>query len=343
MMASTEKCKGKSIEPTNRKVCFLVLLVSALLAFSESFAVAQTCLFWWESKGRNKPAAVSARNPVRLALYRGQFPLDGQGGDAVGESVHLNSVSAWIRSPDGTVLKAGLFQGEKTVALEFPSELNPAGLNGRYLAFARMDAGPVDTDAEGKDKMVHYYAKYLIGCRNKETAEGKRPDAFFKDAEKMPLEIGPLDTPGTGEKESFLKAGFQEARKKYRMKVLYNEKPLAHADVSIVTQSGWEKRVKTDAEGTFSITPIENHTKAERCLYTVCYKDPSTGEHHCSNLSVMITAPPPLWISKAGGFDFWATLGSGLFIVYVTWTIYRKARRDHKTMLEFERYRIGRG
>jgi hypothetical protein len=341
MTESTEIRKGRRLKPINRKTCFPVLVLT-LWAFSGSLAVAQTCLFRWESKARNKPAAVSRKKLVRLALYQSGFSCAGQAGDVIGESVDLNSVTAWIRSPDGVVSKAGLIQDKKTVALDFPSDLNPARLNGLYLACARINAGSVDTDSDGRGERIHYYTKYLICRWDEDGIQGKSPDVFFKDAEKIPLEIGPLDTPGTGEKESCVKAGFQEARKKHRMKVLYNEKPLAYVDAAIVTQSGWEKKVKTDAEGTFSITLVEDKKKAERCLYTATYKDPSTGEYHCSNLSMVITAPPPLWMIRAGGFDFWAALGSGIFIVYVTWAIYRKVRRDHKTMLEFERYKIGR-
>jgi hypothetical protein len=330
------------ITTMNKKIYIVCLFFLILPVFSTSFAAAQTGLFWWECKNRKKPAAVSRRKPVRLALCLSRFPHAGRSKDAIGESVDLNSVTAWIRSPDGTVSKAGLTLEEKTVTLDFPSELTPARLNGLYLACARMDAGPVDMDSDGKNDRVHYYAKYLICHKDENGIQNKTSDVFFKDAKKIPFEIGPLDTPGTGKKESCIKAGFQKARKKHRIKVLYNEKPLAYADAVVLTESGWEKRVKADAEGTFSITLVEDKKKAERCLYTATYKDPSTGEYHCSNLSMVITAPPPLWMIRAGGFDVWAVLGSGIFILYVTWAIYRKVRRDHKTMLEFEKYKIGR-
>ena len=317
---------------------FLFFLI--LPVFSAGFAAAQDGLFWWEGKAMDRPAAVSRKKPARLALCQGKFPRAGQGGNTTGGTVKIGSVKAWIRSPDGSVSKSGLTQEKETVALDFPSGLNPARLNGIYLACARMDAGLVDIDSDGRDKGVHYYAKYLICRWDKEAAQGKRPDMFFKDAEKIPLEIGPLDDPGTEEKAFCVNAGYQEARKKHRMKVLYNEKPLADARVAVMTESGWEKMMKTDAEGTFSILPVEDEGKAERCLYTVAYKDPSTGEYHRSNLSMIITAPPPRWMSMAGGFDFWAAIGSGIFIVYMIWTIYRKVKRDKKTMLAFESRKI---
>ncbi len=338
----TERWRGRQVKLLNQKAWFLFLLFLILPVFSAGFAAAQAGLFWWEGKARDRPAAVSRKKPARLALCQGKFQRAGQGGNAIGGAAKLSSVKAWIRSPDGSVSKAGLTQEKKTVALDFPSGLNPARLDGIYLVCARMDVGSVDIDSDGRDERVHYYAKYLICRWDKEAAQGKRPDVFFKDAEKIPLEIGPFFDPGTGEKASCVNAGCQEARKKHRMKVLYNEKPLADARVAIITESGWEKMVKTDAEGTFSILPVEDKEKAERCLYAVTYKEPSTGEYHCSSLVMVITAPPPLWMSRAGGFDFWAAIGSGLFIVYMIWTICRKVKRDKKTMLEFESHRIRR-
>ena len=326
----------------NPKAWFLFLLFLILPVFSADFAAARAGLFWWEGKASERLAAVSRKKPARLALCQGKFPHAGQDGNATGGAVKLNNLKTWIKSPDSSVSKAVLTHEKETVALDFPSGLNPARLNGIYLICARMDMGSVDIDSDGRDEKVHYYAKYLICRWDKEAAQGKRPDMFFKDAEKIPLEIGPLDDPGTGEKAFCVKAGCQEARKKHRMKVLYNEKPLADVRVAIMTESGWEKMVKTDAEGTFSILPVEDEEKAERCLYTVAYKDPSTGEYHRSNLSMIITAPPPRWMSRAGGFDFWAAIGSGLFIVYMIWTIRRKIKRDKKTMLAFERRKIRR-
>jgi len=324
----------------NQRLWGMFLLFLILPVFSAGFAAAQDGLFWWEGKVSDRPAAVSRKKPARLVLCHGKFPHAGQGGNVTGGTIKLSSVKAWIRSPDGSVSKAGLTHEKETVALDFPSGLNPARLNGIYLVCARMDAGSVDIDSDGRNETVHYYSKYLIYHQSDGGVRGDKQDVFFKDAEKIPLEIGPLDDPGTEEKAFCVNAGYQEARKKHRMKVLYNEKPLADAKVVILTESGWEKMVKTDAEGTFSILPVEDKEKAERCLYTVAYKDPSTGEYHHSNLSMVITAPPPRWMSMAGGFDFWATIGSGFFIVYMIWTIRRKIKRDKKTMLAFERRRI---
>ena len=338
----TERWRGKALDSTNRIACFLFLFFLILPVFSAGFAAAQAGLFWWESKTRNKPVAVSRKKPVKLALCRGGFPRAGQGGNAIGEAVKLSSVKAWIRSPDGAASKANLSPEKGTMTLDFPSKFNPAGLDGLYLACAAMDAGPVDIDSDGGNETVHYYTKYLICCNDKESIDGKRPDVFFKDAEKIPLEIGPLDAMDTVEKRSCVKEGCQQARKKHRMKVLYKGLPLVGAKVTVLTESGWEKVVRTGADGTFSITPVEDKEKAERCLYAVTYKDPSTGEYHCSSLAMLVTAPPPLWMSRAKSFDFWAAVGSGIFIVYVIWTIYRRVRRDEKIMLAFESRRIRR-
>ncbi|MCD6273345.1 MAG: hypothetical protein J7K30_11025 [Deltaproteobacteria bacterium] len=338
----TESWRGRQVKLINPKAWFLFLFFLILPVFSAGFAEAHTDLLWWESKAGNRPAAVSRKKPVRLALCRGKFQHVGHDENAIDGAVKPNSVNAWIRSPDGAVSMAGLFEKDETAAFDFPSGLNPAGLNGLYLIGAHMDAKPVDIASDGGNETVHYYAKYLICCNDKESIDGKRPDVFFKDAEKIPLEIGPLDAMDTVEKGSCVKAGCQQARKKHRMKVLYKGLPLAGAKVIMLTESGWKKIVKTDADGIFSILPVEDKEKAERCLYAVTYKNPSTGEYHCSSLTMLVTAPPPLWMSRAKSFDFWAVIGSGIFILYVIWKIYRKIKQDKKTMFAFENRRIRR-
>ncbi|OPX40754.1 MAG: hypothetical protein B1H13_05760 [Desulfobacteraceae bacterium 4484_190.3] len=42
------------------------------------------------------------------------------------------------------------------MALDFPSELNPARLNGLYLTAECTDAGSVDIDSDGRNERVHY-------------------------------------------------------------------------------------------------------------------------------------------------------------------------------------------
>jgi len=338
----TEKRGERRVKLINQRVWCVSLFLLIFPVFSASFAAAQDGLLWWKSKAENRHAAVSLKSPERLVLRWGRFQRGTQDGRAVGRAVKSDVVKAWIRSPGGAVSKANLSTEKGTMALDFPSKLNPAELNGLYLACTCVDAGFMDINLDGRDERVHYYAKYLICRWDEDGIQGKRPDVFFKDAEKIPLEIGPLVAPATGEEASCAEVGCQEARKRHRMKVLYNEKPLAEARVAFLTENGWGKMLKTDAEGTFSILPVEEKQKAERCLYAVTYKDPSTGEYHCSSLAMVITAPPPRWMSRAGGFDFWAAVGSGLFIVYVTAAVYRKVRRDKKTMLEFESRRIRR-
>lgn len=325
----------------NQRVCFVSLFLLISLGISGGYA-APVDLAWWDFKLDNKHSVASLKRPKILALRWGRFPPAKQDNSAVCKGAKSNSAKAWIRSPDGAISEANLFIENGHRVLHFPSRLNPAGSNGLYLVVARVDAGLMDIDSDGTDEGVHYYTKYLICHRDEDGIQGKRPDVFFKDAEKIPLEIGPLDALSTGEEASCAEAACQEAHKRHRMKVLCKGEPLAGAEVVILTENGWGKRVKTDDEGTFSIYPVEDKQKEERCLYAVTYKDPSTGEYHCSNLAMVITAPPPRWMSRAGGFDFWAALGSALFIVYVTAAVYRMVKRDKKTMLEFESHKIKR-
>jgi hypothetical protein len=227
------------------------------------------------------------------------------------------------------------------VVLDFPTELNPAKSNGLYLVGIYMDAGVKDIDLDGTDKTVHYYAKYLIYHRKDGGIQGDRPDVFFKDPDKIALEIGPLNASGIGE-IPFRKAGCQEALKEYKMKVFYKGRPLPNAEVAVLTEGGWERREKTDSNGIVSITPVESKEKENKFLYVVTHKDLSNAQYYCSSLMMYVLKPPPGWMSKAEGFVFWAVGGVGLFVVYVGWRIHRRKKRDRKTMLEFEKHKIRR-
>jgi len=341
----TERWRGKALDPTNRKAWFLIFLLLTLLVPSESFAAARVGLFWWESKAGNKPDAFSRKKPVNLALCRGNFPLARQGKNAVDGTVKLNSVKAWIKSPDGDVSKAALIQEEETVALDLPSRLNPAKLNGLYVIGAHVIMESVEIDSDGRNKDTHYYAKYLIYHQNEEGVQAGEQYAFFNDPDKIALEIGPVYTQDEKEETLWRERGCQEALKKYKLKVLYKGKPLADADVTFFAEGGWRKKAKTDANGLFAFVPLQStrdHEKVERCLYTASTIDPLTGQYQCSSLMMYIKPPRSLYDSKARGFNYWAFLGAGLFLVCVITLIYRKKRRADKNLAEFESHKTKR-
>ena len=323
----------------NKQRLFRYLLIVLIGTSSTALAAEPTGTIWWDVKSDNIDTMASLERPKSLALRWGKFPLLEQGESAIAKSVKSNSAKAWIRAPDGIISEANLSLEKGTIALDFPTKLNPAKFNGLYLVGIHVDAGIIDIDLDGTDERLHYYSKYVICHRNQGTIQGDRPDVFFNDPDKIALEIGPLNAADM-EEMPCTKAGYQEALKKHKMQVLYKGRPLADAEVAILTESGWKKREKTNSNGVVSITPIENKEKETKSLYVVTHKDLLAGQYYCSSLMAYVLKPPPGWMSKAKGFISWAVMGTGLFVVYVGGRIYRKKKRDRKTMLEFERHKI---
>ena len=319
---------------------YVIYILIVLMLVSPVALAAEPCnMVWWEMKSGNVNAVASLKRPKSLTLRWGKFPHVQQDTNLHGQSASLDSVRTWIRNPDGIISEADLSPDKEAVALDFPTKLNPTESNGLYLVGIHINAGVMDIDSDGTDETVHYYAKYLIYHRKDGGIQGDRPDVFFKDSDKIALEIGPLNIPGMEEIPS-MKAGCQEALKKHKMKVLYKGRPLADAEVAVLTESGWERKEKTDSRGIVSITPVENEEKENKFLYVVTHKDVSNRQYYCSSLMMYVPKSPPGWMSKAEGFVFWAVGGTALFVVYVGWRIHRRQKRDRKTMLEFERHKI---
>ena len=329
------------------RIWIIFLSAMYILTGSAAFAAEPAGVFWWELKGfgaagsmntDNGQAPVSMKRPNTLLLYWSRLPFAEDNGTLTAEGMESNGIKAWIRGPDSALSDADLSQKEGATALDFPSRLS-----GLYLIGARMDVRSVDIDSDGRGEEVHYYSKYLLYHQDEGGIQGDRQDVFFNDPDKIALEIGPVDTQNEKGETLWREAAFQEALKKHRMKVLYKGKPLADADVAVFTEDGWKKRAKTDTNGIFTFIPLQGiqaEEKVERCLYAAAFRDPLTGQYHCSSLMTFIKPHHPLYDSKARGFNLWAVLGVSLFLLYVATLIYRKKRRADKNLAEFERHKI---
>ena len=327
-------------EPVNAYVIYILIVL--MLAGPAALAAEPGNMIWWDVKSGNVDTMASLEMPQSLALRCGKFPRAELDENNINKLHTSKNTGIWIRNPDGIISEANLSPEKETVVLHFPTKLNLAKSNGLYLVGIHVNAGVMDIDLDGTDETVHYYAKYLIYHQNDGGIQGDRPDVFFKDPDKIALEIGPLNTSGMEEIPS-MKAGCQEALKEHKMKVLYKGRPLVDAEVAVLTEGGWERREKTDFSGIVSITPVESKEKENKFLYVVTHKDLSNGQYYCSSLMMYVLRPPPAWMSKAEGFVFWAVLGTSLFVIYVGWRIHRRKKRDRKTMLEFERHKIKKG
>ena len=269
------------------RVFVFSLLAMFMVAGSAAFA-SKPAVIWWEFK--SVPVDYSANlstdeilaaleKPKTLILRQGTFPLSGNDEGALGQSLALDDASVWIRNPDGVVSEVELSPDNGTFTLNLPSDLNPGELNGRYLVGVHLDAGVMDLDSDGTNERVHLYSKFLANYRKQGGTKGENPDMFFRDDDKIALEIGPSIT-----KSKFKKAGCphagaikrskdsnksskgsqggyvrdggnQSPLKEHKMSVLFKGQALADAEVTILSKSGWKKTIMTDSEGVISITP----------------------------------------------------------------------------------------
>lgn len=211
----------------------------------------------------------SMKKPKTLTLRQGKFPLSEHDKGVFGDLFPVDNANVWIRNSDGVVSEANTFRQNGAIALELPRDLKPGNLTGRYLVGIHLDAGVMDFDSDGTDERVHLYSNYLVRHYKQDGAEGKNQDRFFMDQDKMALEIGPIiskrilknagcpvsSAMKRGEKGiGYVRVGgFQTPLKEHKMKVVYKGRPLANADVVILSKSGWQKTVMTDSEGVLSI------------------------------------------------------------------------------------------
>lgn len=295
----------------------------------------QSEVIWWELGGER----------ARTFLLRwGKFPLvgEGRGEGALGSPVLVNNAEVWVRTPAGVLSSASLLPEKKAIAFPLHAELR-----GPYLVGVHLDMGVMDFDADGVKERVHFSSNRFIYHRSRGAIIGNKPDVFFRTPDKIALEIGPFIPPG--QRGGMRRAATQRALREHKMQVLYQGLPLANAEVAVLTESGWKKKIKTNYQGIFLIIPLESTQREEKHLYVVLHQEPIAGKYdgvryasviHLASLLMDVRMPPPEWRSKAKGFNFLAILGTGLFIGLVTLSIYRKKKFDKETMVKFDEYKI---
>jgi len=265
------------------KIFVFTLLAMFIGAGSAAFASHPAQVIWWELEAQHTDHAAALtmaemiaafEKPKTLILRQGTFPFSEDDKSAPGQSLVFDDASVWIRNPDGVVSAINPSRDNGTITLNLPSDLNAGELNGRYLVGVHLDAGVMDLDSDGTDERVHFYSKFLVNYRKQDGIKGENPDVFFKNDDKIALEIGPF-FPET--KSMFKKAGCPHADaikgskrskvgfvrgggnqtplKEHKMKVFYKGQPLTNTEVVILSKSGWKKTTMTDSEGAISITP----------------------------------------------------------------------------------------
>ncbi|MBW1963347.1 MAG: hypothetical protein JRJ04_18055, partial [Deltaproteobacteria bacterium] len=252
------------MKPFKLFLCLPAILAAAVPA---AFASGPGRVIWWELENSRMDygsefsmAKMQAflERPKRLMLREGRFP---NSASSIRPSA-LDNAEIWARNPDGIVSELHPSQADESVALDLPSDLNPGKLTGRYLIGIHLDAGVMDFDSDGTDERVHLYSNCLVRYYKQDGIKGENQDIFFKDRNKMALEIGSfkpksvLKSAGSPVAGANIKGdrkdigymrveGSQLPLREYRMKVLYKGGPLANAEVVVLSKTGWKKTLPT--------------------------------------------------------------------------------------------------
>jgi hypothetical protein len=138
---------------------------------------------------------------------------------------------------------------------------------------------------------------------------------------------------------------FQDSRtalEERKIRVLFEGRPLADAEITLFTESGWQKSFRTDAAGEVAFIPIVASNQKVVESYSASYRDPAGGGRHVSDISIDFAKPPPEWMQKAEGFLLWALAGAGLVVAFIGMTMYTVMKRDKKEMRAFAKYKVGK-
>ena len=125
----------------SRRVEFIFFFLLFLADGAAASAAAPSEVIWWEFKGKK------ARS---VSLCRGEFP-SAEGEKTISRSTIIDNSRAWIKSPDGSILPAGLYLKKDIMRLDLP--VKPGGL---YIVGLHLDAGVMDFDSDGARERVHF-------------------------------------------------------------------------------------------------------------------------------------------------------------------------------------------
>ena len=288
----------------------------------------------WKKKNELRKMRRDARGMVKkLRLHRGAFPSEQK--NKADTLVIPDRAEVWIKDSDGEFSQAFFTQENGDFVITVPEKLE---LNGRYLVSGHVEAGEITAGFNGERAKVHLYAKSFVVHNKDDGVIGSKQSVFFYDPDKVPLEIGPIIS-----RREFSHAGtFQTRNQEHEMEVLYGGKPLPDTEVTVMTEGGWIKILRTDSQGRFRVTPIESldeNAYAEKYLFVVVHYDSLKREIYCASLTMPVYKDRHEWRSMSGGIVLWVILGVALVVVLIMGAVYRKKRIDRAGMVIFENYR----
>jgi len=326
------------------KNCGWMLLL--LLRMAGTVSAQSPSLLWWELEHperyvngyndpdrdiwevRNEAELLHQRlgQPKCLLLHQGPFPgKDEQGRQ---DAVPLRPVRAWLTGPKGEGQDVALQNRGGDIEVEVSGIDSASGI---YLLGCHSTAGRQDMDGDGVKEQVHYYAKFLFRHGSNDGSNGGEREVFFS-AEDMPLEIGPVQA-------SRYSGIIQIAHRPQAMAVFYRGKPLADAEVTVLTERGWQTRLTTGNDGRFEIVPMASRGADRNCelyLYIVRYHDRQRGEYHIATIPMIVDPPWPEWSHYTTTFITWGFAGALFAALLAFGLIQRRRRRNRARLARFK-------
>jgi len=280
----------------------------------------------WEVRNEAELLRQRLGQPKRLLLHQGPFPA--QEGQGTQDAVQLRQVRVWITGPNGDQQDVSLQNSGGGIEIEVPQEDAASGI---YLLGSHSTAGWQDVDGDGAKEQVHYYGKFLLRHGSNDVSNGGEREVFFP-AGDMPLEIGPVQA-------SRYSGIIQIAHRPHAMAVSYRGEPLADAEVTVLTERGWQTRLTTGSGGRFEIVPVASRGADRNCelyLYIVSHHDRQRGEYHIATIPMIVDPPWPEWSHYTTTFITWGLAGTLFSALLAFGLIQRRRRRNLARLAHFK-------
>jgi|LGVE01.1.fsa_nt_gb hypothetical protein len=280
----------------------------------------------WELRNEAELLHQRLGQPKRLLLHQGPFPgKDDQGRQ---DAVPLRQVRAWLTGPNGERQDVSLQESGGDIEVEVPGVDAASGI---YLLGCHFTVGRQDIDGDGVKEQVHYYGKFLLRHDNGNSINGGEREVFF-GGDAMPLEIGPVQA-------SRYSGIIQIAHRPHIMVVYYRGEPLADAEVTVLTERGWQTRATTGNGGRFEIVPVASRGADRNCelyLYIVRHHDRQRGEYHIATIPMIVDPPWPEWSHYTTTFITWGLAGALFAALLAFGLIQRRRRRNLARLARFK-------
>lgn len=281
---------------------------------------------------------------------KGRGGMHSHGGDYKNESYKAPSKKAWLVSGEnnlvsGLDLKTFVFdtkQTQKDVKLENKMGITTYSFgvpkNGYYNLFAENEIISDDT--------LFYRVAKLEYLNGKHGSEDIYNEKIKKELKTDKIKIDLLRLKDDNENSFFYKISMGDTLK---FKATLDGKPLQNADLSIDLNSGWNKKIKTDANGTAGFTMIRDYFPSwdkfdkrykQEMLLTLTFsedKNGTIGDQEYKKVNYILTYPLSYYPNNSDYQSYSYGLLIGLFVFVLSGiVVYLYRRRRTKPFKEIK-------